>query len=170
MTLQVIDRMTRPIEDETRPLSVVARSPVLVVKEILMSNLIQPSVFLRRALLADALVSTLVGVVLTLGFTALREPLGLPMSVLTLASAASLPYAGYLLWLATRAAVPRAAVWVPIVLNVVWAAEFLLLAFSVDPSPTPLGRAFMAVQVIGALLFAELELIGLRRACAIVAA
>ena len=129
-----------------------------------MSNLIQPSVFLRRVLMADALVSTLVGVVLTLG-AALREPLGLPMSVLTLASAASLPYAGYLLWLATRA-----AVWVPIVLNVVWAAEFLLLAFSVDPSPTPLGRAFMAVQVIGALLFAELELIGLRRACAIVAA
>ena len=134
-----------------------------------MSNLIQPSVFLRRVSMADALVSTLVGVVLTLG-AALREPLGLPMSVLTLAGAASLPYAGYLLWLATRAAVPRAAVWVPIVLNVVWAAEFLLLAFSVDPSPTPLGRAFMAVQVIGALLFAELELIGLRRACAIVAA
>ena len=134
-----------------------------------MSNLIQPSVFLRRVSMADALVSTLVGVVLTLG-AALREPLGLPMSVLTLAGAASLPYAGYLLWLATRAAVPRAAVWVPIILNVVWAAEFLLLAFSVDPSPTPLGRAFMAVQVIGAVLFAELELIGLRRACAIVAA
>ena len=94
---------------------------------------------------------------------------GLSASMLMLAGAASLPYAAYLLWLATRAAVPRAAVWAPIALNVVWAAEFLLLAFSVAPSPTLAGQAFIAVQVIGALLFAELELIGLRRACAIVA-
>ncbi len=36
--------------------------------------------------------------------------------------------------------------------------------------PAPLGEAFVAVQVLGALLFAEHEVIGLRKACAIVAA
>jgi len=104
----------------------------------------------------------------------LHGPFGLPASLLTLAGAASLPYAAYLSWLATRAAVSRAAVWAPIVLNVIWAADFLPLALAlvlaVDRSHTALGQVFVAVQVIGALLFAELEFVGLRRACAIVAA
>jgi len=112
------------------------------------------------------------GVALTFDAAALHGPFGLPASLLTLAGAASLPYAAYLSWLATRAAVSRAAVWAPIVLNVIWAADFLplALALAVDRSHTALGQVFVAVQVIGALLFAELEFVGLRRACAIVAA
>lgn len=133
-----------------------------------MSNLIQPSVYLRRAQLADALVSTLVGMVLTFRAAALHAPLGLPASTSTRAGAASRPYAACLLWLATRAAVPLAAVWAPIVLNVIWAADFLPLAVAVGPSPTVLGEAFVAVRVIALLLFAEPDFIGLQRACAIV--
>ena len=135
-----------------------------------MSNLIQPSAFLRRALMADALVSAAVGAVMALGAAALRGVVGIPSSVLMLAGLALLPYAAYLLWLATRAAVPRGAVWVPIVLNVLWAIECLLFTFNASPPPTLLGEAFIAVQVIVVLVFAELEFIGLRRACAIVAA
>ena len=135
-----------------------------------MSNLIQPSVFLRRALMADALVSAAVGAVMALGAAALQSLLGISSSVLMLAGLALFPYAAYLLWLATRAAVPRGAVWVPIVLNVLWAIECLLLAFNASPPPTLLGEAFVAVQVITVLVFAELQFIGLRRACAIVAA
>ena len=70
------------------------------------------------------------------------------------------------LWLATRAAVPDAAVWAPTVLNVIRAANFLLLAVAVAVSSKPPGQA--AVQLIGTLLFAGLGIIGLRRACAIV--
>ena len=135
-----------------------------------MSNLIQPPVFLRRALVADALVSAVVGTVMALGAAALQGPLGIPSSVLMLAGLALFPYAAYLLWLATRPAVPRAAVWVPIVLNVLWAAECVLFVVNASPSPTLLGEAFIAMQVITVLVFAELEFIGLRRACAIVAA
>ena len=135
-----------------------------------MSNLIQPSVFLRRALVADALVSAVVGAVMALGAAASQGPLGIPSSVLMLAGLALFPYAAYLLWLATRPAVPRAAVWVPIVLNVLWAAECVLFVVNASPSPTLLGEAFIAMQVITVLVFAELEFIGLRRACAIVAA
>ena len=135
-----------------------------------MSNLIQPSVLLRRALVADALVSAAVGAVMALGAAALQSLLGISSTVLLLAGLTLFPYAAYLLWLATRPAVPRAAVWVPIVLNVMWAAECLAFAFATSPPPTLLGEAFIAVQVITVLAFAELEFIGLRRACAIVAA
>lgn len=86
------------------------------------------------------------------------------------AGLAMFPYAAYLLWLATRPAVPRAAVWVPIVLNVSWAVECVVFAVNVSPPPTPFGQAFIAMQVIAVLVFAGIQTIGLRRACAIVAA
>lgn len=139
-------------------------------KEPVMSNLIQPSVFLRRALVADALVSAGVGAVMALGANALQGPLGIASMLLMSAGLAFFPYAAYLLWMATRPVVPRAAVWVPIVLNLLWAVECTAFALGASPSPTALGEAFIATQVIAVLVFAELEFIGLRRACAIVAA
>ena len=71
---------------------------------------------------------------------------------------------------AMRPAVPRVAVWVPIVLNVLWAVECVVFAGNVRPSPTLLGEGFIALQVTAVLVFAALEFVGLRRACAIVAA
>ena len=65
---------------------------------------------------------------------------------------------------------PRAAVGVPIVLNIGWAIECLIVVFGGSASPTLLGEAFIAVQVVTVLVFAELEFVGLRRAYAIVAA
>lgn len=128
------------------------------------TNLIQPSPFLRRVLWADAAVSGAVGAVMALGAGTLQRLLGLPAPLLAIAGIALFPYAAYLVWLATRAAVPRAAVWVPIVLNVVWAADGLLLLFAAGIAPTGLGEAFIALQIVTVLAFAELEFIGLRRA------
>ena len=72
---------------------------------------------------------------------------------------------------AFRFSAPRAAVWVPILLNIVWAAECLFVIFgATGVRPTLLGEAFIAVQVVAVLVFAELEYMGLRRACAIVVA
>ncbi|MEQ1686609.1 MAG: hypothetical protein ABL916_23400 [Burkholderiaceae bacterium] len=139
-------------------------------QEPVMSNLIQPSVFLRRALVADALVSAAAGAVMALGANLLQGLLAIPSALLLPAGLAFFPYAAYLLWLATRRAVPRAAVWVPIVLNVLWAVECVLFAFNASPPPTLLGEAFIASQAIAVLVFAGLEYSGLRRACAIVAA
>ena len=125
---------------------------------------IQPSSFLRRVLFADAAVSAAVGALMALGAGALAGLLGLPAALLTIAGVALLPYAAYLLWLATRAVVPRAAVWVPIALNVIWAADCLLVLFAAGLHPTWLGEAFVVVQIVTVLAFAELEFIGLRRA------
>ena len=135
-----------------------------------MSNPIQPSVLLRRVLLADAIVSAAVGALMALGAPALQGLLGLPSSLLMLAGVALFPYAAYLVWLATRTRVPRAAVWLPIVLNLVWALDCGLLLFGGLFAPTALGVAFIVLHVITVLAFAELEFVGLRRACAIVPA
>ena len=135
-----------------------------------MSNLIQPSVFLRRVLVVDAIGSAATAAVMVLDAELLQRWLGLPSGLLMATGLALLPYVAYLLWLATRQCVPRAAVWAPIVLNLVWAADCVLVMTVGGASPAPLGEVFIAVQVLVALLFAELEFIGLRKACAIVAA
>lgn len=73
-------------------------------------------------------------------------------------------YATYLVWVATRAALPRAAVWAPMLLDIVWAADCLALALGVGGQPGTAGEILLAVQMVVALLFAELEFMGLRRA------
>ncbi|MEP7294754.1 MAG: hypothetical protein ABI702_01100 [Burkholderiales bacterium] len=128
------------------------------------TQLIQPGSFLRRVLFADAGVSAAVGAVMAFGGGVLQRLLGLPASLLVIAGAALLPYAAYLVWLATREAVPRAAVWMPIALNVLWAADCLGVLFAAGLSPTWLGEAFVAIQIVTVLVFAELEFVGLRRA------
>lgn len=135
-----------------------------------MSNLIQPSAFLRRALLADAIVSGAVAALMALGAVALQGPLSLPAWLLNAVGVGFVPYVVYLAWLATRPSVPRAAVWVPIVLNVVWAIECGVFLASGSQSPTALGQAFVVVQIVAVLLFAELQFMGLKRTCAIVPA
>ena len=127
-------------------------------------SIIQPSSFLRRVLFADAAVSAAVGALMALGAGALARLLGLPAALLTIAGVALFPYAAYLVWLATRAAVPRAAVWLPIVLNLVWAVDCVLVLMAASLSPTWLGEAFVVLHIVTVLAFADLEFIGLRRA------
>ena len=131
---------------------------------------VQPSVFLRRALLADAAVSAVCGALMAFGAALLEPLLGIGAALLLPAGLALFPYAAYLVWLATRRAVPRAAVWIPILLNVVWAVDCVLVLFGGKYAPTWLGDVFIGAQIVTVLVFAELEYIGLRRAYAIVAA
>ena len=128
-----------------------------------MSN-VQPTTFLRRVLFADAAVSVGVGAVMALGASLLQPLLGLPTTLLVGAGVLLFPYTVYLLWLATRPVVPRAAVWVPIASNVIWAVDCAVLLFASGLNPTTLGIAFVAIQIVTVLAFAELEFIGLRRA------
>ena len=134
-----------------------------------MSHPVRPTPFLRRVLLADAVVSVGVGALMALAAPPLQGLLGLPTALLALAGVALFPYAAYLVWLATRGPVPRAALWVPIVLNLVWALDCLFLLFGGQVGPTRLGVAFVTLHIVTVLLFAELEFIGVRRSCAIVA-
>lgn len=129
-----------------------------------MSRPVVPNPFLRRVLWADAIVSAAVGLAMAGTAPWLGTLTYLPAELLMPAGLALLPYAAYLAWVATRPAVPPAAVWVPIVLNLVWAADCLWLIAAGAPRPGELGIAFLAIQVATVLVFAALEFGGLRRA------
>jgi hypothetical protein len=94
----------------------------------------------------------------------LQRLTGLPANLLIPAGLALLPYAAYLVWAATRRTLPRAAIWVPIVLNVLWAVDCAIVAFGGAFAPSAIGLVFIAVQAVTVLAFADLEFIGLRRA------
>lgn len=130
----------------------------------MLSRSIHPDLFLRRVLMADAGVSAAVGALMAAGAGPLQRLTGLPASLLIPAGLALLPYAAYLVWIATRRALPRVAVWLPIALNVLWAFECSWVAFGGMFAPSGYGEAFLAVQVVTVLVFAELEFVGLRRA------
>jgi hypothetical protein len=128
-----------------------------------MRNAIVPTSFLRRVWWADAAVSAVVGAVMAGAAGPLGELVGLPARLLATAGLSLLPYAAFLVWLATRSAVPRAAAWAPVVLNVVWAIDCIALAL-MQAEAVPLRVGFIAMQAITVLVFAELEFAGLRRA------
>ena len=134
-----------------------------------MRTAIVPTVFLRRVWWADAAVSAAVGAVMAGAAGPLGELVGLSPRLLAVAGLSLLPYAAFLAWVATRSAVPRAAAWAPVVLNVVWAIDCAALALA-QAEAMPLRVGFIAVQAITVLAFAELELTGLRRAPAAAAA
>ena len=133
-----------------------------------MRNAIVPTSFLRRVWWADAAVSAVVGAVMAAASAPLGELIGLSPRLLAVAGLSLLPYAAFLGWLATRAAVPRAAAWAPVVLNVVWALDCVALAMlQADAGKLLVG--FVAIQVVTVLAFAELEFGGLRRSPAAIA-
>ena len=130
-----------------------------------MRNAIVPTSFLRRVWWADAAVSAVVGAAMAGAAGLLGELIGLPARLLAVAGLSLLPYAAFLAWLATRSAVPRAAAWAPVLLNVVWAIDCLALGV-MQAEAGPLLIGFIAVQVVTVLTFAELEFGGLRRSLA----
>ncbi len=134
-----------------------------------MTATIHPSPFVRRVLFADAIVSALTAVLMLVEDAFLSSLLGVPAPMLAAAAAGTLLYAAYPVWAATRQTLPRAAVWVPVLLNIVWAADCLALALGGGGQPGAAGQALLAVQVVGAIVFAELEYLGLRRAITVAA-
>ena len=127
-----------------------------------MRNAIVPTSFLRRVWWADAAVSAVVGAAMAGAAGLLGELVGLPVRLLAVAGLSLLPYAAFLAWLATRSAVPRAAAWAPVLLNIVWAIDCIALGV-MRPETGPLLVGFITVQVVTVLTFAELEFGGLRR-------
>ena len=119
--------------------------------------MIQPSVFLRRAILADAIFSGASAVLLTLGAGALAPLLNLPEALFLIA------YAALVGWLGTRQAMPKALVAIVIAGNAAWTIASIALLFSGAVTPNLLGEVFVAAQAIVVGALAELQFIGLRR-------
>jgi hypothetical protein len=130
---------------------------------------INPAPFLRQALLADAVTTAACALLMLLAAGPLAGWLGLPASLLRAAGLVLIPFAIVVGALAFRESLPRMAVWTVIVANAVWAVDSLLLLFSGWVSPNAAGTAFVIVQAVAVALYAELQLMGLKRSSAALA-
>lgn len=128
-----------------------------------MTTIRNPETFLRRVLIADAVAGAVAGLALLAGAGAVADLLGMPASLLRYAGAALLPVAAFIAFVATRARLPRAGVWIIIAVNALWTVESLILLFSGWVHPTLAGQVFIVAQALMVAGFAELEFIGLRR-------
>lgn len=122
-----------------------------------------PSPFLRQALVADATTSAACGLLMLLGASPLTGILGLPEGLLRAGGLVLLPYALFVGLLGIRPALQRSVVWAVVLANGIWAADCLLLLASGWVEPTPAGMAFVIAQAAVTLMYAELQVVGLRR-------
>ena len=119
--------------------------------------------FLRAVLIADAAASAATGLLLFGGNELLEPWLSIPAPMLFYAGVVLLPYAAFVLYLATRETVSRAAVWAVVLCNAAWAFDSVLLLATGWISPSTLGYAFVILQAVVVAVFCELQFTGLRR-------
>jgi len=127
------------------------------------------NMFLRYALLADAIASGATGLLMIAAAGLLEGLLGLPAALTREAGLLLVPYVAFVAWVGTREAISRPAVQVVIVLNVFWVLASIGLLVTDYVAPTALGYAFVIAQAAVVALFAELQFIGLRRPEAVTA-
>jgi hypothetical protein len=132
--------------------------------------MIHPSLFLRRALLADATFSGLGAVGFTLGAEVFASLLNLPEALLRETGLFLIAYAILIGWLGTRASMPKLSVLIVVAGNAAWTLASIALLFSGMVSPNILGEIVVVMQAIATGIFAELQYIGLRKSGGTVAA
>ncbi|MEA2899269.1 MAG: hypothetical protein QOJ84_4884 [Bradyrhizobium sp.] len=125
--------------------------------------MIQPSLFLRRAILADAVFSGASALLLSFGGGALAQLLNLPEALLRETGLFLIAYTALVGWLGTRQSMPKPLVWIVIAGNAAWTVGSIALLFSAAVTPNLLGEAAVAMQAIAVGVFAELQYLGLRR-------
>jgi len=122
--------------------------------------------FLRYALLADAVASGATGLLMIAGADALTGLLGLPVALMREAGLVLVPYVALVAFVGTRATIGRGAVQAIIALNVLWVLGSVAVLLAAPIAPTALGYAFVIAQAVAVGVFAELQVIGLRREAA----
>ncbi len=123
-----------------------------------------PTQFLGRALMANAMFSSLSGIYFLMASPQVAAFLGFigPPQVVTL-GAQLLVFAVWLFWLAGRGVIPRWQVVIVIVFDAVWVGgSVLLLASPGEIGTSAMWAVAIAADVVG--LFGVLQAIGLRRA------
>ena len=123
----------------------------------------QPFMFLRRALVLDAVASGATALLLIAAAGLIDGWLGLPVALLRGAGLVLVPYVAFVVVVARRARIEPAAVWCIIACNVLWAVASLALLWSGELAPTGLGIAFVLAQAIVVAALGELQYLSLRR-------
>jgi len=127
------------------------------------------SLFLRYALLADAIASGATGLLMIAGADLLTRLLGLPVALMRESGLLLVPYVALVAFVGTREIIPLGAVKAIIALNVLWVLGTVGLLVGGFVAPTVLGYAFVIVQAVAVGVLAELQLVGLRRADVVIA-
>jgi hypothetical protein len=127
------------------------------------------SVFLRRALVVDALASGLTGALMLGGASALAPMLGLPTALLQGAGLVLVPYVAFVAIVAARTHISTAAVWAVIACNAVWTVASFALVIDGFVAPTALGIAFVIGQAVAVAALGALQYAALRRPQALLA-
>lgn len=118
--------------------------------------------FLPLVLRVDALSGVGTALLHLVGGAALAGWLGLSPALIAATGVALWAYVAAAGWASIAQPVPRGLVWALIVCNWAWAAGCLALLVT-SAGITPLGQAYLAVQALAVVVFAELEWLGLRR-------
>ena len=121
------------------------------------------SPFLRWVLFADAGTCLATGLLMMVDAEALAQLSGLPPGLLFYAGLSLVPFAAFLVFLATRKMSRQSMVWAVILLNVLWTADSILILLTGWVNPTDLGYALVVVQAVGVAVLTGLEYVGLRK-------
>ncbi len=124
---------------------------------------ILPAPLLRQALLADAVTTAACAALLIGGAGILDDLLGLPAGLLRGAGLVLVPFVALVSWLGTRQRLPRMMILAVIGLNILWVIDSVLLLVGGWVTPTAAGLAFVIAQAVAVAMYAELQIIGLRR-------
>ena len=119
------------------------------------------SQFLSRVLMADALVSGTAGLVMILGAPLLAPLLNLPLTLLQIAGFSLIPWFIALIALARQENISRGSLLAVIAVNVAWVLGSIAVLFVLQPSA--FGYAFVIAQAIAVGVFAELQIVALKR-------
>lgn len=120
--------------------------------------------WLRLALKLDAVAT---GALAVLGLAAaplLDSMLGTPSSLLLPVGLFLLVFAAAVWLIGTRPQVSRVAAWSVVALNLLWVVGSVAAVVAGWLPLTTLGTAFVLVQAVAVLVFADLQILGLRRA------
>lgn len=122
-----------------------------------------PRRFLRRALQLDAIASGLSVVLAIAGAEVLAPVLGLPAPLLFWTGIGLIPFLVLVTWTATRPAIPAGPVRLIVGANLAWVVASVGLLLTGWVVPTTLGVVVVVAQAVAVAVFAELQVIGLRR-------
>ena len=122
------------------------------------------SSYLRKALLADAVVSGAASLAMIAGADFTHGLLGLPSALLFWSGVASIPFVTLLAMMVRAGRAPGSLIVAVIVTNLAWVAGSLFVAFGPAFAPSLLGQVFVVTQAAIVGVFAQLQIVGLRRA------
>ncbi|MGL5166373.1 MAG: hypothetical protein ACRC9K_10855 [Afipia sp.] len=125
--------------------------------------MMNPSLFLRRALQADAIFSGVAALMFVFGAGLFASLTNLPETFLRNTGLVLVVYAALVGYPGTRSMMSKTAVWAVIAVNAIWAIDSVILLASGWVSPNLLGQALIVMQAVAVGVFAELQFIGLRK-------